>query len=198
MYTTQRIIIPECDWRKENPKQVENFALLSQLKKEKRFDESSMLIDAIEVEGSDYFRQFLFYANVNKERAYLYRKLKNKQLAKYHVLLQVMGLMLHGAYFAQNTGLVEDYSGNNFSFDNEMVEQRIRAYANWFKPLAFSLVSIHKDLEREMDDAWKKYSFTDSNSLKVYMYKKHIRFNEILNLMESNMPHTFFDKSLYE
>jgi hypothetical protein len=109
-----------------------------------------------------------------------------------------MFVMINGTYFGQNMDLVKLYCGKEFSYYGEAIDKKVREYARWFKPFALRLMSVHKEIERELEDAHSKYQYTNSGNMEMYLYRNNVEFNAITKLIESNMPHVFFNRSLFE
>jgi hypothetical protein len=187
------------DRAQKTQRQDENFALLAILKREKKYEEALALIDAIEAEGTDNLRKFVLYLKTNKERSIVYRKLKNKQLTEYYYILHELGMMINSIYFGRDMYMFKElYFTDAFTLsDNPNIGNKVREYVEWFKPIVYELNNVHKEIEREHNDTYLNYEYECSKDLEIYMYKKNKRFSDILHEIESNMPHHFFDKSLF-
>jgi hypothetical protein len=200
----QRIAIPSYD--NNTVKNRENFERLVVLKREKRCQEALILLDAIDAIGAEdpnELRRFVTYLQTNKERSIVYRKLKNKPLTEYYYILYELGCMINATLDATNIKNIQFYFENELS-DNDKVKQRVHEYIEWFKPLAYELLSINKEIKKEIDDfTWERndhyldYQYQSSRDLGTYMRKKNKRLPDVLQKIECNMPHHFIDKSLF-
>ncbi|MDR1112925.1 MAG: hypothetical protein LBL18_04115 [Bacteroidales bacterium] len=198
--SAKAIIIPS--YSRADPYQNENFEKLAHLKREKKYEESLAFIDAIESKGTDELHKFWLYSKVNKERAIIYRKLGDKQIAKYYDVLSLFGSIISGVYYrTYDDELIKpcfDYI-NLRLYSNDIINNKVCEYAEWFKPLAYELISINKEIKQEIDDTYLDYDYKYANGwdLEIFMHKKNKRFNNIAQQIEHNMPHHFIDKSLF-
>jgi hypothetical protein len=193
-----RIVIPS--YSSNTVKNQKNFQRLVVLKREKKLQKALAMVDTIDalaMKKPNELRRFTTYLLTNKERSIIYRKLKNKQLTEYYYILSELGGMINAAHYETNIKGVEIYFTLVLS-NNEKIQQRVQEYIEWFKPIAYDLVSINVEIEREIRDHLLDYEFNGGSNLEIYMRKKNKRYVDVIQLIERNMPHHFIDKSLFQ
>ena len=159
------------------------------LKRKGQYHDALKLLDYIECSCYNIVRKFLPYLVVNKERSIIYGKLKQKELAMYYKVLSEVGGMLNSAYnsITGDYMIKEYYFTDKFiHFDNDNINNAVKKYVEWFKPVYNELFSALNEIKTEMNSTYLSYNYQFSRDFEIYIYLKNTKLAFILRKIDEN------------
>lgn len=193
-----KIVVPQ--YNNLHDEEYKYFEKFNTLKRNGKYGEALILLDFIESNCYTIERRFVSKIKVNKQRSVIYRKLKDKKLQNYYLVLSEISGMINSAYYSI-TGehmLHNYYFTDKFCFDDVKINAAIREYVSWFKLIYPMIKQAVREIDIEMHENYSKYEYYSSRDLTIYLYSTNENLLKVLRLLDDNPFKNYYKKHVLD